>query len=185
MKMTNKGKLTVISGPMYAGKTSALLQKILWDNHCGNSVIVLKPEIDKRYSEDKIQTHNHLSYECVNMKSWTQINTDLDLQIYNSVYLDEVQFMDTTDTVANTVRLLSMGVNVIAAGLNQDSLGRPFETTALLMALSDDIQLISSICNVCGRPATRTQRLVDDGDRVIVGSHGVYEPRCDEHWHPK
>jgi len=80
---------------------------------------------------------------------------------------------------------LSRGVNVIGAGLDQDSRGVPFESACTLMGLADTIEKIVAVCNTCGKPATKTYRLEASGDRVQVGSMGMYEPRCVEHWEPK
>lgn len=181
------GKLITIVGPMYAGKTSSILQKILWITHCEQEVLVIKPDIDNRYSHNYIETHNRLSFPCFTMNTWQDVlaTYSLDSCKFHTVFLDEVQFMDPKDTVANVETLLANNVDVIAAGLNQDSRGKPFETTAYLMALSDEIELITSICSVCGKPASKTQRLQDRGDRVAVGSVGLYEPRCIAHWTPK
>ena len=181
------GKLKTIVGPMYAGKTSAILQEILWINHCKHKVLVLKPRIDNRYSQDHVETHNRLSYPCFAMTDWDEVLDKHTLMPYNyhTVFLDEIQFMDTEQTLHNVDVMLRAGVNVTAAGLNQDSRGQPFETTAHLMALSDEIKLIEAICTVCGKSATKTQRMSDKGDRVAVGSVGMYEPRCLEHWKPQ
>lgn len=181
------GKLITVAGPMYAGKTSSLLQKILWVKHCDNTVLVLKPNIDTRYSETHIETHNRLSFPCFAMKDWQHALDNFVFQPYNfnTIFLDEVQFMDTSQTIDNVNIMLQNGVNVVAAGLDQDSRGEPFETTAMLLALSDEIEKIQAICTVCGKPATKTQRIAtDDENRVAVGSIGMYEPRCLEHWKP-
>jgi len=182
------GKLKTIAGPMYAGKTSAILQEILWLKHCNHNVLVIKPDIDTRYSATHIETHNRLSFPCFSMKNWDHVIDNYTLMPYNyhTVVLDEIQFMEQNATIDNVNTMLSNGVNVIAAGLDQDSRGRPFETTALLLALSDDISKIRSICTVCGRTATKTQRNDETLDeRVLVGSVGMYEPRCLDHWIPK
>lgn len=181
------GKLKVIAGPMYAGKTSAILQEILWIKHCNNAVLVVKPNIDNRYSQDHIETHNRLSFPCFSMQNWKHVLDNHRLMSYNyhTVFLDEIQFMDTGETLSNVNHMLLNGVNVIAAGLNQDSRGIPFETTAMLLAISDEIKLIQAICTKCGKPATKTYRVEENGDRVAVGSVGMYEPRCLEHWRPK
>jgi len=136
------GSLTTIAGPMYAGKTSAILQKILWITHQNHKVLVIKPDIDNRYSEDHIETHNQLSFPCFSMKSWQHVLQNHNIQSYNyhTVFVDEVQFMDATDTIANVNEMLYNGINVVAAGLDQDSRGQPFETTALLLALADNVQ---------------------------------------------
>ena len=169
---------------MYAGKTSNILQDILWINHCSRNVLVIKPKIDDRYAEDSIATHDRLSFPCFSMDNWQHVLDNYTLAPYNydTVFIDEVQFMDTTETLQNVSNMLSAGVNVVAAGLNQDSQGQPFETTAMLMAMSDEIKLITSTCTQCGLPATKTQRMSDSGGRVAVGSVGMYEPRCINHW---
>ena len=104
---------------------------------------------------------------------------------YNTVCLDEIQFMATKDTLSSVEMWLRNGVNVIAAGLDQDSRGVPFETTSQLLGLADCVEKIKAICTVCGKPATKTYRIKASGSRVQVGSMGMYEPRCLEHWEPK
>jgi thymidine kinase len=181
------GHLKTIAGPMYAGKTSAILQEILWIKHCNNNVLVLKPNIDKRYSANNIETHNQLSFPCFSMDNWDHVIANHTLQRYNfhTVFVDEIQFMDSAQTVKHVQQMLLDGVNVVCAGLDQDSRGKPFETTAMMLALSDEVEKITAICTICGRPATKTQRNKDKGDRVAVGSVGMYEPRCLTHWKPR
>ena len=179
------GTLKTIAGPMYAGKTSAILKLILWINHCNHKVVVLKPNIDNRYSKDNIETHNRLSFPCFAMESWQHAldNHTFQPYNYNTVFIDEIQFMDTKETVDNVTTMLERGIHVVAAGLDQDSAGVPFETTAMLLALSDEVEKIQAVCTQCGKPATKTQRLegAEEG-RVLVGSKGTYEPRCVTHW---
>jgi thymidine kinase len=119
------------------------------------------------------------------MQHWSEVIDNYTLMPYNydTVFLDEVQFMDTTDTLLHVNTILNRDVNVVAAGLDQDSKGYPFETTAMLLALSDEVIKIQAICTTCGKPATKTQRRQDATDnRVAVGSIGIYEPKCVEHW---
>ena len=44
-----RGKLEVIAGPMFAGKSSELLKRLLFIEHGGHKVLVLKPIVDDRY----------------------------------------------------------------------------------------------------------------------------------------
>ena len=53
-----RGNLETIVGAMFAGKTSELLKRILWAKHQNKKIIVIKPSIDDRYSNDKMITHN-------------------------------------------------------------------------------------------------------------------------------
>ena len=65
-----RGNLETIVGAMFAGKTSELLKRILWAKHQNKKIIVIKPSIDNRYSNEKIITHNDLSHECYAMSDW-------------------------------------------------------------------------------------------------------------------
>lgn len=182
-----RGALDVYCGPMYAGKTSQLLKHVLWLDHQNKKVLVLKPSKDNRYAVESIVTHNQLSYPCVSFTSFTEIDDNYNIMPYNfnTICLDEIQFMDPQSTLDRTDKWLENGVNVIASGLDQDSRGMPFETTSLLMGLADNIEKITAICTKCGKPATKTYRNDASGERVQVGSVGMYEPRCKDHWEPR
>ena len=78
-----RGKLETIVGAMFAGKTSELLKRILWAKHQNKKIIVIKPIIDNRYSQEKIITHNDLSHECFAMKNWDEINKKFKLNKKN------------------------------------------------------------------------------------------------------
>ena len=65
-----RGNLETIVGAMFAGKTSELLKRILWAKHQNKKIIVIKPTIDNRYTNEKIITHNALSHECHPMVDW-------------------------------------------------------------------------------------------------------------------
>ena len=178
-----RGKLETIVGAMFAGKTSELLKRILWAKHQNKKILVLKPSLDNRFSEELIVTHNNLSHECYAMKSWKDASTKFDLKNnYDIVFLDEIQFMDTNDTVKNVEEILQNGTDVICAGLDQDSRGKPWETSSFLLGLSDKILKIYGFCNVCGMEATKTFRKIEGGGRTKVGDSNIYEPRCLKHW---
>ena len=68
-----RGNLETIVGAMFAGKTSELLKRILWAKHQNKKIVVIKPSIDNRYSNEKIITHNDLSHEYYSMTDWKTI----------------------------------------------------------------------------------------------------------------
>ena len=182
-----RGNLETIVGAMFAGKTSELLKRILWAKHQNKKIVVIKPSIDNRYSNEKIITHNDLSHECYSMTDW---NTTLKKFIFEKnkvdmLFLDEIQFMNTEDTLNNVEKILNNGIDVVCAGLDQDSRGRPWETSSMLLGLSDKIVKIYGFCNVCGLEATKTYRKTEGGERTQVGAANIYEPRCLKHWDPR
>ena len=150
-------------------------------------IIVIKPSIDNRYSNEKIITHNDLSHDCYPMIDWkTALNKfKFEKKNVDMVFLDEIQFMNTADTLLNIEIILNKGIDVVCAGLDQDSRGKPWETSSMLLGLSDKILKIYGFCNVCGVEATKTYRKEEGGERTQVGAANIYEPRCLKHWEPR
>jgi thymidine kinase len=179
-----RGTLETIVGAMFAGKTSELLKRILWAKHQNKKILVIKPSIDNRYSEKLIITHNNLSHECYAMQNWKETNKEFNLSknYFDMIFLDEIQFMEPSDTIENVDLILNSGIDVVCAGLDQDSRGKPWETSSFLLGLSDKITKICGFCNVCGLEATKTYRKIEGGDRTKVGAANIYEPRCLKHW---
>ncbi len=182
-----RGTLETIVGAMFAGKTSELLKRILWAKHQNKKIIVIKPSIDNRYTNEKIITHNNLSHDCFAMKNWDHVikNFNLEKNKFDVIFLDEIQFMDTAQTMENVEKILNNGVDVVCAGLDQDSRGKPWETSSMILGLSDKIVKIYGFCNVCGMEATKTFRKTEGGQRTQVGAANIYEPRCLKHWEPR
>ena len=182
-----RGTLETIVGAMFAGKTSELLKRILWAKHQGKKILVIKPNIDNRYSEKLLITHNNLSHDCYAMKDWKKTLDDCSInkENYDIVFLDEIQFMDSKETVDNIEIILNQGIDVVCAGLDQDSRGKPWETSSFMLGLSDKITKIYGFCNVCGIEATKTYRKIEGGERTQVGAADIYEPRCLKHWEPR
>ena len=183
----SRGTLETIVGAMFAGKTSELLKRILWAEHQGKKILVIKPIIDNRYSEKFIQTHNNLNHQCFPMNNWDEVNNNFEIskKNFDMIFLDEVQFMESKITILNVEKYLNLGVDIVCAGLDQDSRGKPWETSSFLLGLSDKITKIYGFCNVCGLEATKTYRKIQGGDRTQVGSADIYEPRCLKHWEPR
>jgi thymidine kinase len=93
------------------------------------------------------------------------------------VGIDEGQFFDS-QLVEVCNKLADMGKRVIVAGLDQDYRGRPFDPIPPLLAVAEYITKTLAICMRCGAPANRTQRTIDNSDRVLVGATDSYEARC-------
>lgn len=101
-----------------------------------------------------------------------------------NVYIYEVQFFDSN--IINVIEKLrnKYRINVFACGLNQTFEGKPFpfkdkkDHICTLMALSDKVISLDAICNNCGKVATRTYRLGESKDTVVIGGINFYQARC-------
>lgn len=182
------GTLTVVCGPMYAGKTTEMLKRVLWAKNGQNrSVMVLKPAFDNRYAQTEIVSHDGL-------RTTAESVTELPIVTWYTsgpglIVIDEVQFFTEPyvegDVVEWVQRLLNAGHDVVAAGLDMDWRGTPFETTAKLLAMADTVIKTQANCTVCGRPAHKTFKKSGEGESVELGATDKYEARCNDHWNFK
>ncbi|WP_148682756.1 thymidine kinase [Pyrobaculum ferrireducens] len=180
--------LIVIVGPMFAGKTTELIRRVERHVIAGRRAVVFKPSIDSRYDASKVAAHNGLRFGAVVVppsEEGVEAIGKMGVE-YDVVAVDEIQFFPVQ--LAEVLNSLANGRVVIAAGLNLDFRGEPFETTARVMAYADRVISLTAVCKVCGRPATRTQRLVNgvpaprDSPRILVGGGDSYEARCRRHF---
>ena len=178
------GWIEVVCGPMFAGKTEEIIRRIRRLEYAKKNVIVFKPFIDNRYSQDEIISHNKTRAKSISIKKAMEIldyvkdNTD-------AVVVDEAQFFD--DKIVDVAEYLAdKGIRVIIGGLDRNFRGEPFGPMPKLLALAESVTKLTAICVKSGRPATRTQRLIDgapakyDDPLVLIGASESYEPRARE-----
>jgi len=169
------GWIEVITGCMFSGKTEELIRRLRRAQIAKQKVKIFKPEIDVRYSENSIVSHNEQSLPSEIIKD---INEVLDLyENAQVVGIDEAQFF-SSDIVNVCHTLANRGIRVIVAGLDQDYRGIPFEPVPQLLAVAEYITKSLAVCVVCGNPADKTQRKTTSAERVIVGAADIYEARC-------
>ncbi len=170
------GWIEVICGSMFSGKTEELIRRIKRAVYGKQKVQVFKPKIDTRYDQQAVVSHSQLKLTGVPVERADEIlhhlKTDTEV-----VGIDEVQFLGA-EVVGVAEELARRGVRVICAGLDQDFQGKPFEPMPQLLAVAEYITKELAICVVCGNPANRSQRLIANEARVLVGASDSYEARC-------
>lgn len=176
------GLVEVVVGCMFSGKTEALIKRMRRAQLAKKKVQIFKPHIDSRYSAGDIASHDYNYLPAIPVQEAHEILLKLnpDTQV---VGIDEGQFFDH-QLVTVAANLADQGRRVVVAGLDTDWRGRPFGPMPHLMAIAEIIHKQYAICNQCGAPATRTQRLVPAQEDILVGSSESYEPRCRHHFDP-
>lgn len=173
------GNLKAIVGPMFAGKSTALIGAKLRE---ARPSLLLKPAFDTRYGATRVVSHDGLSSDAIAISEWPAIPDDVRV-----VLIDEVQFLAEPnfrgDVVAEVKGLLSRGVDVVVSGLDSDWRGDAFDVTARLMAMADEIDKRAAVCPVCGGRATKNFKKVRNDKVVELGESDLYEARCPAHWH--
>ncbi|MGE7835900.1 thymidine kinase [Viridibacillus arvi] len=183
--MTQNGWIEVICGSMFSGKSEELIRRVRRSQFAKQKIAVFKPEIDNRYSEEAVVSHNGTTVIARPIKSpkeiWDHISDDFDV-----IAIDEAQFFED-DIVEIVQQLANHGFRVILAGLDQDFKGVPFGPMPKLMAIAELVTKLQAVCSVCGSPSSRTQRLINgqpagiDDPVILVGASEAYEPRCRHH----
>ena len=171
------GRIEVICGSMFSGKTEELIRRLRRAKFARQKVEIFKPAIDVRYSEEDVVSHdqNHiLSTPIDSSASILLLSSDIDV-----VGIDEAQFLDSgLPDVCN--ELANRGVRVIIAGLDMDFRGVPFGPMPALCAIADDVTKVHAICVKCGNLAYVSHRTIADDRRVLLGETQEYEPLCRE-----
>lgn len=177
-----EGWIEVICGCMFAGKTEELIRRINVLSYARKNILVFKPKIDDRYSTTEIASHAGSKVPCIVISEAKEIlnhvNYDTDV-----VAIDEVQFFDE-DVVDICEYLADSGLRVMVAGLDKDFRGEPFGVLPDLLTRAEFVTKLTAVCEKCGAPATRTQRIINgkpasfNDPIVLVGAKEAYEPRC-------
>lgn len=169
------GWIEVVCGGMFSGKTEELIRRAKRAHIAGQSVVVVKPALDKRYSEHEVVSHNETALPSILVDTADQIV----LLTGNArvVCIDEAQFFDDrVIEVANS--LANDGKRVIIAGLDMDFEGKPFGPMPQLLAIAEYVTKLHAICAESGAMAHYSQRVVEKEGQVLVGEYDAYEPRA-------
>lgn len=179
---TDAGEIHVIFGPMFAGKTTALLERIAEEEAKGKTVTLVKSSKDCRYSEDKIVSHDGTARQCTSVlcledlrgvigeEKWT--NTDV-------IAIDEAQFIP--DLVSFCVAVADEhNKKVIVAGLDGDFKRGRFGEILDLLPLCDSVTKLTAQCGICSsRPALFSLRtILGESTQELVGGSDAYKPAC-------
>lgn len=175
------GWIEVVCGGMFSGKTEELIRRAKRAHIAGQNVIVVKPAIDKRYSETEVVSHNESALPSILVDTADQIV----LLTGNAkvICIDEAQFFDDRIVdVANS--LANDGKRVIIAGLDMDFEGKPFGPMPFLLAVAEYVTKLHAVCAESGAMANYSQRVVDAKEKVLLGEYDAYEPRARHCYRP-
>jgi thymidine kinase len=185
MTKPNPGRIEVITGPMFSGKSEELIRRLKRARIARQRVTCFKPDIDLRYHRTSIASHSSQTHDAITVSNVERLREALFPQLdeVEVIGIDEAQFFDES-IIPLTVELVHLGKRILIAGLDTTFTAEPFGPIPALMAISDEVTKLSAVCMVCGQPAIHTQRLGQSQELVVVGAAGLYEARCRTHFHP-
>jgi thymidine kinase len=180
-KRNRRGKLTVIAGPMFSGKTGKLVAMVDVFTRMGHTVTSVKPKLDSRFGgKNEIHSHDHKTSAAIVVDTGVpeQVPEMIRATGADIVIFDEVQFFDPGKIKAVILALRKQGIHVIAAGLLYDYKRHPFGVTPELMGLADESLELFSVCQKCGSVARHSERVKGSRATVAVGASDMYIATC-------
>lgn len=170
-----RGRILVIAGCMFAGKTKRLIEELRRAEAGGRRCAAFKHALDDRYAPSALATHDGLQLPARPIATPEALLAEAGRA--DVIGIDEAHFFGRL--LAGVIRQLrDKGRHVIAVGLDNDAWGRPFPPFPQLKEMADEIVLLRAPCTVCGEPAPYSQRMVPVTDEFMVGGLSEYEPRC-------
>ncbi len=177
------GRIEVICGPMFSGKSEELIRRLRRAIIARQRVQVFKPVVDNRYADDEVVSHSDTRLSATQAATAAAI-----LQATHPrtevVGIDEAQFFDC-GLVDVCEQLAARGARVVVAGLDLDWRGRPFAPIPDLLAVAESVTKSQAVCMVCGAAASFSQKISGTTDTVEIGSAERYEARCRRHFEPE
>jgi thymidine kinase len=179
------GRLELIIGCMYSGKTTELMRRIQMYQVLKKKIIVYTHSNDTRYSDSgNIATHNRNVMSAIPLSKLDGSDTKEEYKCADIIFIEEAQFFtDLVEFVLNAVNRDNK--IVIVSGLDGDFKLDPFENIVKLIPHSEAITKQNALCKMCGdgTQACFSKRLVESDQRELVGSDGVYEAVCRYHYY--
>lgn len=178
--------LELLLGPMFAGKSSALLTIVRRHRSLGWPVMVITHSIDKRYGEaPQIVNHDLQKLPAIACDSLLHLLTHADYASAKLIVVEEAQFFP--DLVRFILQAVDAdGKHAVVVGLDGDAERKPFGHVLELVPHADRIQKLTALCHLCadGTPAIFTHAHQDTAvvGQTNVGSADKYSPMCRTHY---
>ncbi|WP_293451808.1 thymidine kinase [Planktotalea sp.] len=176
---------------MNAGKSTVLLQAAHNYIECGMQIYLLTARFDNRAGDGRIASRIGIGKDADTFDAdddlFQKIETRCEQGPCACIFIDEAQFL-SEDHVWQLARAVDdLKVPIMCYGLRVDFRGKLFPGSAALLALSDEMREVRTICH-CGKKATmvirqdETGRALTEGEQVQIGGNEVYVSLCRRHW---
>jgi thymidine kinase len=176
---------------MNAGKSTSLLQAAHNYHEGGMQTFLITARLDNRAGEGRIASRIGIGLPADTFEPGEDLFAKTAARLQSGpvhcVFIDEAQFL-SRDQVWQLARAVDdLGVPVMCYGLRVDFRGELFPGSAALLAFSDEMREVRTICH-CGKKATMVVRKGADGNALLdgaqvqIGGNETYVSLCRRHW---
>ncbi|MEP3441900.1 MAG: thymidine kinase [Sulfitobacter sp.] len=176
---------------MNAGKSTVLLQAAHNYKERGMVPYLMTAKLDNRAGEGRIASRIGIGEDADTFDAhedlFAKVQNRLNTGPCACIFIDEAHFLSDAQVWQIARAVDELGVPIMCYGLRVDFMGQLFPGSAALLALSDEMREIRTICH-CGKKATMVIRLdadgntMRDGAQVQVGGNETYVSLCRRHW---
>jgi len=178
--MNYEGRIEVVFGPMFSGKSSELIRRVRRHQIAKKECLVLNYAKDTRYTDsDACCTHDKNMLKATRINLLSQVDSLVENQ--DVVAIDEGQFFD--DLVYHAEKWANQGKIVIIAALDATFEMKPFGNICELLPLAESVKKLSAVCLDCGEKASFTKRVTNDKEIELIGHLDIYKPVCRKCFH--
>ncbi len=183
--------ITIYTGPMFSGKTQALMARLQSKQRAHKNVLVVKPALDDRYDsvaeivvkqKTAQRFEKHASMAAYPIKTAAELCALIKEIKPDVIGVDEAQFF--ADEFTAVLSAIGKDLDVYVAGLDLDAWAKPFGPMPQLLAMADRVEKFTANCFQCGQDARFTQKIGGSAGRIEVGADDLYEARCAVCWTP-
>ncbi len=171
------GRIDLILGPMFAGKTTQLIRMIKTYESKQKTCLILNHTLDSRFTTDAcLISHNQNKIQAKKITKIEEIIQNKIYEAYDVVAIDEAQFFP--DIAEGTDFLANEGKIVLVSGLDGNFLRKPFIDLMNLIPLAETVTKLHAYCANCSSKASFTKRVNSEKSEILIGDHQVYVPLC-------
>jgi len=188
------GYLEIVMGPMFSGKTTALIKQYHISKEQEKHVFVFNYSEDVRYSKCAVVSHDKEETPCIFSETLSEIWVQPRHAMYNEVHnadiilINEAQFFpDIYECVLDMVEVHHKRVYLY--GLDGDfkrnaffspsssSNVRKYKGWLDLIPYADSVEKKTAICKMCPEKAIFSHRLTREDKQKVIGASN-YIPLC-------
>lgn len=170
------GRIELIIGPMFAGKTTELMRRVKREIHARRTCFIIKYAKDTRYSNECVSSHDRSTLRATFAASALK-DVGSSWQSYDVVAIDEGQFFG--DIIEFSRKCADAGKTVIVSALDGDFQRKPFGKICEMIPMCETISKLTAVCMMCHeREGSFTRRTVSGDEQELIGGAEMYIATC-------
>lgn len=173
--------LELVVGCMFSGKSTEIVRMVDRFKTIDAKYLLVKPQIDDRYSMTMVQTHTNQQRTCEVRRQLLPLFSNQTYIDAEYIIIEEAQFFsDLEPFVLKAVD--GDKKNVIVIGLDGDSNRCNFGEIHKLLPVCDNIRKLKAYCLSCkdGTEAIFSKRIVEQDGQTCIGAADKYMAVCRE-----